>query len=126
MKYNQPYGVSDVDAPYVNGNPSTGTMGSIPPAASIEHDQREVVEVISRANSRGYKDFTDTPCAVPATGDLQQLRKAVEGFVRALPIEFSDLIDTFVTFTVHGASPDFANLFDAQHYLSKYKITSTG
>ena len=47
MKYNQPYGVSDPNAPYINGNPTTGTMGSIPPAASIEYPQREIVNVIS-------------------------------------------------------------------------------
>ncbi|MHC2399095.1 hypothetical protein ACVMGC_003639 [Bradyrhizobium barranii subsp. barranii] len=30
MKYNQPYGVSDPKAPYINGNPATGQQGSIP------------------------------------------------------------------------------------------------
>ena len=47
MQYNPPYGVSDPNAPYINGNPSTGTMGSIPPAASIEYPQREIVNFIS-------------------------------------------------------------------------------
>ena len=37
MQYNQPYGISDPNAAYINGNPTTGTMGSIPPAASIEY-----------------------------------------------------------------------------------------
>jgi hypothetical protein len=126
LKYNQPYGITDPNAPYINGNPSTGTMGSIPPAESIEHDQREVVEVINVANTRGYKDFSDTPCAVPAPTDLMQLRKAIEGFVRALPLEYGDLIDTYVTFTVHGPGADFPDLNAALHYLSKFKITSTG
>ena len=125
MKYEQPYGVSDPNAPYINGNPSTGTMGSIPPAASIENPQREVVEVINRANSRGYKDFTDTLCAPATDADLQQLRKAIEGFVRGLPITLSDLIDTYVQFMV-GPGGDFPDLIQAIHYLSKYKITSTG
>ena len=49
MKYNQPYGVSDPNAAYINGNPSTGTMGSIPPAASIEYPQREIVALIAAA-----------------------------------------------------------------------------
>jgi hypothetical protein len=47
MKYQRPYGVSDPNAAYVNGNPSTGTMGSIPPAASIEYPQREIVNLIT-------------------------------------------------------------------------------
>ena len=51
MQYNQPYGVSDPNAPYINGNPTTGTMGSIPPAASIEFPQREIVDVISECRA---------------------------------------------------------------------------
>jgi hypothetical protein len=66
MKYVQPYGVPDPEAAYINGNPSTGTMGSIPPAASIEHPQREVVNFI--------KDSAVTPD--PA--DLRQLSKSVQ------------------------------------------------
>ena len=45
MLYNQPYGkppeVTWGDTPYINGNPSTGTPGSIPPAASIEYPHNE-------------------------------------------------------------------------------------
>jgi hypothetical protein len=66
MQYNAPYGVSDPNAPYINGNPSTGTMGSIPPAASIEYPQREIVNLISDA------------AMVPANADLHQLAKAVQ------------------------------------------------
>ena len=70
MKYQQPYGVSDPNAGYINGNPSTGTMGSIPPAASIEYPQREIVNLIS-----------DAGAVVPADTDLhgnwQRVSKAV-------------------------------------------------
>jgi hypothetical protein len=66
MQYNQPYGVSDPNAPYINGNPSTGTMGSIPPAASIEYPQREIVQVITDAG------------ITPSNGDLAQLAKAIQ------------------------------------------------
>ena len=66
MKYNQPYGITDPAAPYINGNPSTGTMGSIPPAASIEYPQREIVNLIN--------DSTLTP----DNADLRQLSKAVQ------------------------------------------------
>jgi len=57
-------------------------MGSIPPAASIEHDQREIVEVRTQANTRGYHDFSDASCGPPSPSDLHQLRKAIEGFIR--------------------------------------------
>jgi hypothetical protein len=67
MKYHQPYGVSDPTAPYVNGNPSTGTMGSIPPAASIEYPQREIVEMITDGG------------LTPDDADLKQLAKAIQG-----------------------------------------------
>lgn len=67
MQYNQPYGVSDPNAAYINGNPSTGTMGSIPPAASIEFPQREIVNLIASAGR-----------AAPDNSDLFQLAKAVQ------------------------------------------------
>jgi hypothetical protein len=66
MKYNQPYGVSDPNAPYINGNPTTGTMGSIPPAASIENPQREIVNLIADAG------------LTPADTDLHQLARGVQ------------------------------------------------
>ena len=46
MKYNQPHGVADANAAYVNGNPATGVNGSIPPAAALEAPQREIVAAI--------------------------------------------------------------------------------
>lgn len=49
MKYVQPYGVPDPNASYVNGDPSTGSAGSIPPAAAFEHPQREILAVIAAA-----------------------------------------------------------------------------
>jgi hypothetical protein len=66
MLYNQPYGVSDPNAAYINGNPSTGTMGSIPPAASIEYPQREIVNLIA-ATGRA-----------PSNGDLFQLGRSIQ------------------------------------------------
>ncbi len=49
MKYVAPYGSGDPNAPYVNGNPSTGVQGSIPPAAAFEHPLRELVALITAA-----------------------------------------------------------------------------
>lgn len=67
MKYNQPYGVSDPNAPYINGDPSIGRAGSIPPAASIEFPQREIVNLI-----------TDCNLLAPDNGDLHQLAKSIQ------------------------------------------------
>jgi len=65
MKYEQPYGITDTDASYINGNPLTGQKGSIPPAAAIENPQREIVAVIDSS------DFT------PTDNDLMQLLRSV-------------------------------------------------
>lgn len=82
MKYNQPFDQpSNPNASYVDGNIAAGIQGSVVPAASVEFDQREVVEVINTAYARGYSDFSLTPCAAPANSDLTQLRKAIEGFI---------------------------------------------
>jgi hypothetical protein len=123
MQYNQPLDQpSNPNAPYVDGNPAAGIQGSIVPAASLEFDQREVVEVITRANVRGYSDFTNTLCAVPANTDMTQLRKAIEGYIT----NWQFLITTSVTFKVHGSGADFPDLIAAFAYLTKYRITSTG
>jgi hypothetical protein len=66
VKYNQPYGVSDPNAAYVNGDPSAGIQGSIPPAASIEYPQREIVKVIQSAG------------LTPDNADLAQLAKGIQ------------------------------------------------
>jgi hypothetical protein len=71
MQYNQPYGmpaeVTWGDTPYINGNPSTGTAGSIPPAGSIEYPQREIVNVIR-----------DAALLTPSNSDLHQLAKSIQ------------------------------------------------
>lgn len=64
MKYQPPYGVSDPNAGYVNGNPSEGIAGSIPPAQSIEFPMREVVNLIQKGGH------------VPNDNDLYQLTRS--------------------------------------------------
>jgi hypothetical protein len=59
MRYVQPYGVSDPDAPYVNGDPTIGREGSIPPAAAIEHPMREVVAVIAKSGIRPNEEHLE-------------------------------------------------------------------
>lgn len=67
MKYNQPFDQPlNPDAPYINGDPRVGRMGSIPPAESIEFPQRELVALIQA---------TAQP---PSNGDLSQVLKAIK------------------------------------------------
>ena len=50
MRYHQPYGVTDENAPYINGDPSIARQGSIIPAEAIEYHQREFVSLIEGAS----------------------------------------------------------------------------
>lgn len=67
MKYWQPFDQPGTpDAGYVNGNPSAGTPGSIPPAGVFEQPQREIVNFIS-------------DCGIaPLDTDLHQLGRGVQ------------------------------------------------
>lgn len=65
MQYIQPYGISDPNAPYINGDPSIARMGSIPPAEAFEHPMRELVAVINYSGE------------VPTSNDLEQVSKGV-------------------------------------------------
>jgi hypothetical protein len=103
MLYNQPYGVSDPNASYINGNPSTGTAGSIPPAASIEHDQREIVNVIQWAFDHGYIDMDGNPCGAPSSAILDQLLKALFGIMN------STLLRAPQTYYVDGTNGSDSN-----------------
>ena len=95
MKYEQPYGQSDPNASYINGNPSTGTMGSIPPAASIENPQREIVNLI-----------VDTGGS-PTDTDLHQLGKGVQSgkliYAEDFGIPNSYLINVIPALTAYAA-----------------------
>jgi len=65
MRYHQPYGITDTDAPYINGDPSLGRQGSIIPAEAVEYPQREIVAAIEAAK------------IVPDDANLAQLLNAV-------------------------------------------------
>ena len=126
MLYNQPFDQpSSPNAPYIDGNPAAGIEGSIVPAASVEFDQREIVEVINTAFIRHYTDFSGANCLTPSNGDLTQLRKAIEGFIRTTPTP-SWYIDTNVTYTVHGAGATYPDLLTCLEDLSKFIITHNG
>jgi hypothetical protein len=65
MKYQQPYGISDSDASYINSDRTVGRQGSIPPAAAMEQPQREIVNLIRNSQQ------------VPTDNDLEQLTRGV-------------------------------------------------
>lgn len=65
MKYNGPYGGSDPNASYINGNPAAGIQGSIPPAAAFEEHQRELVQLLTSAGT------------TPSSNDLMQVIRAI-------------------------------------------------
>jgi hypothetical protein len=93
---------------YVNGNPVTGTEGSIPPATSFDESQIEIVEVIQRAG------------IVPTHADLTQLWQALEALFA------QKYITSPITKTVHGTGADFSDLNAALQWLGQYVITATG
>jgi len=99
----------------VNGNPVTGTAGSIPPASSIDEDQIEILNVIINA-----QQLTGDATLIPTHGDLTQL-------LRALNAMFAQrYITTAITKTVHGSGADFPDMHAALSWLDQYIITQTG
>jgi hypothetical protein len=70
MKYHQPYGVGDPQAPYINGDPSVGRQGSIIPAEAVEFPQRELTNFFNISN------------ILPSDSDMVQLARSVQnGYV---------------------------------------------
>eukprot|EP01037_Dinobryon_pediforme_P018400 gene18400-18669_t len=65
MQYNAPFGSTDPNASFVNGNPATGVAGSIPPAQAFEQPQREILSVIAAAG------------IAPSATDMTQLLQAI-------------------------------------------------
>ena len=109
MKYNAPYGVADPDAAYVNGNPSTGTMGSIPPAASIEYPQREIVNIIEDVG------------IVPDNGDLHQVARAVQSSTLVRGIDTGTINVVSIALT-----PPLTDYIDGMFVWVRVAITNTG
>jgi len=118
MDYSQPYGTPPVPivmppgtrnySRYVNGNPVTGTEGSIPPATAFDESQVEIIEVIMRAG------------LVPTHNDLTQLWQAL------MALFSQKYISSHITKTVHGAGADFPDLNQALLWLGQYIILPSG
>ncbi len=114
MKYQPPFGTDPLgNAGYVNGNPQLGLQGSIPPAASIEFPQREIVNLISSSN------------LLPDDGDLFQLTKGTRsqwmnfandtGSVNALVVAFVPALTAYTVGLPLRIRVLHDNLVDATH-----------
>ena len=66
MQYTPPWGASDPNASFVNGNPAIGLPGSIVPAGAVEYPQREIINAVIAAR------------LVPTSSDLDQLTEAIK------------------------------------------------
>lgn len=124
MRYSQPFGTPDPPLGtyprYVNGNPVTGTEGSIPPASSFDEDQIEIINVI--VNAKGGADGLpgDPTLGDPDHTQLNQLWKAL------VSLFAQHYITTHITRTVHGTGADFTDLNAAMTWLAHYVITPSG
>lgn len=88
------------DAPYVNGDPSVGREGSIPPAAAFEQHQRELLELITWSGQ------------TPSNNDLTQVRKAIQWAMGQVGISDDDLTIIQNLIDVKAFSPSkYAVLF---------------
>ena len=99
-------GVEDVAfLPWTDGNPVAGIDGSFPGQALVTDMEAELVNVVELSGM------------TLDGADKTQLYQAI---LRA------NVITTAVTKTVHGTSPDFADLNAAMAWLSRYRISTTG
>lgn len=85
MEYAQPYGATDPDAPYVDGDPSTGVAGSAVPAKAIEPPMRELVNLIEEAGiTPDAEDLTQVAQAVLDLIGLHNVDGEAHADIRAL------------------------------------------
>lgn len=110
MKYEQPYGVTDPNAPYINGNPAAGIQGSIPPAAAFEFPMRELVAMIAGGG------------LTPSDSDLQQLLQAVRSQMVNYCVDGGTLPNNYVT----SFSPPITTYFNGMVFRLLLKNTNTG
>lgn len=109
MKYIGPAGEA-ADAPYVDGNRSTGIRGSIVPAKAIEQPLRELAHLIAFAG------------LTPDDGNLEQVREAIEALIDAAV--GAGASGTYVTMAqLRSRMPIYPDILTAD---GKMALTSTG
>jgi hypothetical protein len=94
MLYHQPYGIPDPNASYLDDNAPAGVKGSIPPAASMEYPQREIVNLIG--DSRQTPDDTDLHQAARAARDSRLIYEIDTGPLNH--VEIADLSPSLAGF----------------------------
>lgn len=123
MLYNAPFDATDPNAAFVNGNPSTNTPGSIPPAEALEYPQREIVAVITGAG------------LTPTNSDLTQLYKAIQtiaaGSTPSIPSTSlvhagADTSTTANQIVIPTITPAVTSLADYQLYEIVPNVSVTG
>ncbi len=65
MKYEQPFGIPDPNAPYINGQRDKGIIGSKPTGATVENPMRELTNLIKNSQQ------------TPTDDDLMQVTRSV-------------------------------------------------
>jgi hypothetical protein len=65
MKYAQPFGIADPNAPYINDDQGKGIDGSVPGAECVEYPMREIEHLIKNSQQ------------IPTDDDLEQVTRAV-------------------------------------------------
>lgn len=110
MKYNQPYGQTDANAHYVNGDPSIGRAGSIPPAEAFEFPQREILAVIADA---GFE---------PTNEDLTQLLKAIKKIAQLAGVYF--IVDSGTADAMAGTTTNAPPSYAAAKLIVVKKMAS--
>ena len=96
MKYWQPFGIDDPDASYINGDPSIGRAGSIPPAEAFEHDMREIINVI-KGNALTPSEFDLTQLLVAARSQRMNYAVATNTAPNAIAVTFYPPINDTMT-----------------------------
>ena len=112
MRYSQPFGTPTpplgVYPRYINGNPVTGTEGSIPPATAFDEDQIEIITVIQNVG------------LTPDHNDLTQLWQAIQSLIA------QKYITSPIVKKVHGAGADFVELNAALYTRLRTYLTAIG
>src|SRR5215475_14846020 len=112
MRYSQPFGTPTTPLGsyprFINGNPVTGTEGSIPPASAFDESQIEIITVIANVG------------LTPDHSDLTQLWQAIQILIA------QKYITAPIVKKVHGPGADFVDLYAAFAWLGNYIITPGG
>lgn len=96
MRYHQPYGVTDPEGSYINGDPSIGRQGSIIPAEAVEYPQREVIAAIE-ASQQTPDDASLTQLLYAIRSQRMNYALAINSDPNTVAVEFDPPIGNTMT-----------------------------